>query len=427
MLDIQLIRENHLEVQAALAKRGVEVDFTAFLARDRERRRLIGESEELRAERNRTSAEIPRRKRAGEDAGELLERMRHVADRIRELEAKLAVLEGEQQAFLDELPNLPAADVPAGGKEANEVVSVWGSRPDFNFEPLDHIALAESLHLVDYVRGAKLAGAGNWVYTGLGARLEWALLNYFMDRHLKDGYHMLLLPHLLVEECGYTAGQFPKFHDDVFRIDEGEEGGRGRFLLPTAETALVNLHRDEILEEAELPLRYFAYTPCYRKEAGSYRADERGMIRGHQFNKVEMFQYTTPEGSPAAYRELVRKAAALVEGLGLHHRVSRLAAGDVSASMAETMDIEVWLPSMNDYKEVSSASNAREYQARRGRIRYRAASDGKPRFVHTLNASGLATSRILPAILEQFQTRDGRVAVPEVLYPWMGDVRWLEP
>ncbi len=429
MLDIQLIRRDADRVAAALRKRGVEVDFASFLQEDQERRRLLASIEEKRSERNRNSALIPQLKKQGEDCSELLARMKTLAQEIKDLEQEQERLDQSCQDFLDRLPNMPADDVPAGNKEANEVVEVYGEKPHFDFEPLDHVTLAERLHLIDYQRGAKLGGAGFWIYTGLGARLEWALLNYFTEQHLKDGYEMQLLPHLLLEACGYTAGQFPKFRDDVFWLENQEGSGEGqrRFLLPTAETALVNLHRDEILEEAQLPLKYFGYTPCFRKEAGSYRSEERGMIRGHQFNKVEIFQYCTPEQGEAAFEGLLAKAGQLVAGLNLHYRVSRLAAADISASMAKTYDIEIWIPSMEIYKEVSSASIAHDYQARRGRIRYRRQEDGKVAYCYTLNASGLATSRVFPALLEQNQTPDGRVRIPEVLRPWMGGMTYLEP
>jgi len=297
---------------------------------------------------------------------------------------------------------------------------VWGKKPEFDFEVQNHVDLCESLGLIDYKRGSKISGNGFWLYRGDGALLEWALLNYFVEEHLKDGYEFILPPHILGQECGYTAGQFPKFKDDVFALETEEGNDHFQFLLPTAETALINVHRDEILAEESLPRKYFSYTPCYRKEAGSYRAEERGMIRGHQFNKIEMFQYTAPENSSEALDELVEKAEKLMQGLGLHYRLSRLAAGDVSHSMAKTYDIEVWIPSMGIYKEVSSASNARDYQARRGHIRFKRAETGKNEFIHTLNASGLATSRIFPAIIEQFQNEDGSVNVPEVLVKWVG-------
>ncbi len=274
--------------------------------------------------------------------------------------------------------------------------------------------------LVDYERGAKLAGTGFWLYRGEGAKLEWALLNYFINENLKNGYEFILPPHILSYQCGYTAGQFPKFAEDVFTLKQAKNESLIQFLLPTAETALTNLHRDEVLKEEELPRKYFSYTPCYRREAGSYRANERGMIRGHQFNKVEIFQFTRPEESETALDEMVKDAEKLVQGLGLHYRICKLAAKDMSDTMAKTYDIEVWIPSMNEYKEVSSASNARDYQARRGNIRFKRKVSRKNEYVHTLNASGLATSRLLPAIVEQFQQMDGSVRIPDCLRKWLG-------
>ncbi|NJP41282.1 serine--tRNA ligase [Oscillospiraceae bacterium HV4-5-C5C] len=426
MLDIQLIRQNPDLVKEKLGKRGYEVDFTSFLQKDQERRQLIAESDSLKATRNRVSADIPRLKKLGEDVSATLAEMKQIGQDIKAKDEALNRLEQEQLDFLSGLPNLPADDVVAGGKEANQVVKIFGQKPVFDFTPRHHVDIAEDLGLIDYQRGAKLSGSGFWIYTNQGAQLEWALLNYFVAEHLKDGYQMMLVPHILNYRCGYTAGQFPKFKEDVFWLknDESEDQERQQFILPTAETALVNLHRDEILSEDQLPEKYFAYTPCYRKEAGSYRAEERGMIRGHQFNKIEMFQYTAPENSEQAFQELVDKACRLVSGLGLHFRLSKLAAGDVSASMAKTYDVEVWIPSMNDYKEVSSASNARDYQARRGNMKLRR-KDGSLTFLHTLNASGLATSRVLPAIMEQCQTADGRVRIPDVLRPYMGGQEFL--
>ncbi len=421
MLDINLIRKDPDAMQAKLAKKGCQVDFSGFLAKDQQRRDLIVQVEGLKAKKNQQSAQIPQLKKEGKDVSSIFSEMKIVSEEIRVLDDQLSAIDNEQQEFLAALPNVPADDVIAGGKENNAIVSIFGEKPSFSFATRHHVDIVEKLGMIDYVRGAKLSGAGYWVYRKDGSRLEWALLNYFMEQHLADGYEMILPPHMLSYTCGYTAGQFPKFKDEVYQVRNTEaEEGFTHFMLPTAETALVNLHRDEILSEAELPFKYFAYTPCYRKEAGSYRAEERGMIRGHQFNKIEMFQYTTPENSDAALEELVGKAAALVKGLGLHHRVTKLAAEDCSASMMKTYDIEVWIPSMNDYKEVSSASNAGDYQARRGNMRFRR-SDGKTlAFVHTLNASGLATSRIMPAIVEQYQQEDGSVLIPEVLRKWMG-------
>lgn len=420
MLDIQLIRTEPQKVKESLAKRGYEADFEAFLEKDKERRQIISSGEQLKARRNRVSGQIPVMKKNGEDVTEVLKEMKEVSDAIKTSDSRLEALEAEQQAFLVSLPNMPADDVAAGGKENNEVIEVFGEKPAFDFEPQHHVDLAERLRLIDYVRGAKMSGSGYWLYSGWGARLEWALLNYFITEHTKDGYEMLLVPHMLNYDSGFTAGQFPKFEDDVYWMEADEDTAEKNrhFMLPTAETALVNYYRDEIVDPSELPRKFFAYSPCYRKEAGSYRAEERGMIRGHQFNKVELFQYTTPEDSDQAFEALCSKACKLMSGLGLHFRLSKLAAGDCSASMARTHDIEVWIPSMNDYKEVSSASNAHDYQARRGNMRYRR-EDGKLGFMHTLNASGLATSRVFPAILEQYQQADGSIFIPEVLRPWM--------
>lgn len=419
MLDITMIRNNPDIVAEKLARRGFTVDFKPFLQADIQRRQLTKQTEDLKAEKNKTSASIPRLKKEGQDIGPILAQMKELSQAISQGDEQLVLINRQQHEFLASLPNLPADDVAAGGKENNQVVKSVGEMPKFTFTPQHHVDLVESLGLIDYVRGAKLGGSGFWVYTGDGARLEWALLNFFITEHLKDGYQMLLPPHILNYECGYTAGQFPKFEDDVFQLKNDVKDGFTHFILPTAETALVNLHRDEVLDPARLPFRYFAYSPCYRKEAGSYRAEERGMIRGHQFNKIELFQYTLPEHSDAALDELVGKAASLVEKLGLHFRISKLAAADCGSSMQKTYDIEVWIPSMQDYKEVSSASSAGDYQARRGSIKYRSAETGKLEFVHTLNASGLATSRIFPAIIEQYQQADGSILIPEVLRPWL--------
>ena len=409
-------------VKAAIRKREMELDATVdeILDIDARRRSLTGQTEALKAEQNAASKQIPQLKKEGGDVAGLMARMKELSARIKEEDAALTALEEKQKELLLCLPNLPDPDLESGGKENNKPVRVFGEQPQFDFPLKNHVELCESLGLIDYERGAKIAGNGSWIYRGLGARMEWALLNFFVNEHLNDGYELILPPHMLGYECGYVAGQFPKFEDEVYWIQNPTSSDR-RFMLPTAETALVNLHRGEILTEADLPRKYIAYTPCYRREAGSYRAEERGMIRGHQFNKVEMVQYTAPEASDEAFAELVGKAERLVQELGLHYRLSKLAAGDCSFSMARTYDIEVWIPSMRIYKEVSSASNARDYQARRGNVKVRGA-DGKLRLAHTLNASGLATSRVMPAIVEQYQNADGSVTVPEVLRPYMGGV-----
>ncbi|MBP3731813.1 MAG: serine--tRNA ligase [Bacilli bacterium] len=424
MIDINRIRENPEAVKEALKKKLWDADFTELLAWDKRKKELIQFVEGNKAEMNRLSASVPQAKKNGEDVSKIFAKVKEIAAANAESDKELKELEEKIFNFLAELPNIPDDDLLGGGKENNKPIRSFGKKPEFDFPLKDHVELATSLGLVDYDRGAKIAGRGAWIYTNLGAQLEWALLNYFITTHLKDGYTFILPPHLLNEASGFGAGQFPKFREDVFWL-EGLEPQR--FLLPTAETALVNLYRDEILKEEDLPKKFFAYTPCYRREAGSYRTEERGMIRGYQFDKVEMVQYTKPEDSDAAFEELVRKAEALVAGLGLHYQVSKLAAGDISHSMARTYDIEVYLPSMGIYKEVSSASNARDYQARRTMCRYRDNATGKTRYVHTLNASGLATSRIFPAILEQFQQADGSVIIPEVLRPWMGGLEVLKP
>ena len=423
MIDINLIREKPEYVKEALKKKLWDVDFTEFLSWDVQKRELMQIVESNKAEMNKLSASVPAAKKAGEDVSAIFKQVKEIAAKNAGYEADLKALDAKIQEFIAALPNIPDDDLLGGGKENNKVIKTVGKKPEFSFKFKNHVELAESLGLVDYDRGAKIAGHGAWVYTNLGARLEWALLNFFISEHLKDGYEFILPPHLLNEESGYVAGQFPKFREDVFWLDGIEPQ---RFLLPTAETALVNFHRNEIMDETELPKKYFAYTPCYRREAGSYRTEERGMIRGYQFDKVEMVQYTLPENSDAAFEELVNKAASLVEKLGLHFQISKLAAGDISHSMARTYDIEVYLPSIGIYKEVSSASNARDYQARRGMIRFKT-KEGRKGYVHTLNASGLATSRIFPAILEQYQQEDGSVLVPEVLQPFMGGIKVLKP
>lgn len=424
MIDINLIRENPEKVKASLKKKMWDTDFTELLNWDKQRKEIMVLVEANKAEINRLSSLVPIKKKNNEDVSEIFAKVKSINGNNKENEEKLKKLETKIYNFLAELPNIPDDDLLPGEKENNKPIRYFKEKPIFNFKMKDHVELATSLGLVDYDRGAKIAGRGSWVYTNLGARLEWALLNFFISEHLKDGYTFILPPHLLNYESGFVAGQFPKFKEDVFWLENTEPK---RFLLPTAETALVNLHRNEILSEDDLPKKYFAYTPCYRKEAGSYRSEERGMIRGYQFDKVEMVQYTKPEDSDKAFEELVDKACSLVEKLGLHFRVSKLAAGDISHSMARTYDIEVYLPSIDIYKEVSSASNARDYQARRGMIRYKDKQSGKNRYVHTLNASGLATSRIFPAILEQYQQEDGSVLVPEVLQPFMGGIKVFKP
>ena len=423
MLDIRRIKENPEEIIDLLGRKGKDARETIerILELDGQRRALVSETDGLKAKQNAVSKQIPAMKKAGQDTAPIFAEMNVLKETIKENDAKISVIEAEYKDLMLSLPNLPDGDLLPGGKENNEPLRYFGEPHSFDFEPKNHVDLCTGLNLIDYERGVKLGGNGFWIYKGMGARLEWALLNYFIDTHIQDGYEFILPPHMLEYQCGVTAGQFPKFADEVYKIANPTAEGRIHYMLPTAEAALASYFRDEVLKESDLPQKMFAYTPCFRREAGSYRADERGMVRGHQFNKVEMFQFTTPEGSDEAFEELVKKAENLVAGLGLHFRTVKLAAGDCSASMARTYDIEILIPSMNGYKEVSSVSNARDFQARRGNIRYRRA-DGKIDFVHTLNGSGLATSRIFPAIVEQNQRADGSIVVPEVLRKYLGGI-----
>ena len=421
MLDIKRIKDNPEEVKSLLRGKLVDCDEAVdrILELDRQRRELIASTEAKKAEQNKVSKQIPVLKKSGQDVAPIFKQMAELKAQIADNDKTLTDVEAEYRTWMLSLPNLPDPDLKPGGKENNEPLRYYGEPHHFDFEPKHHVDLCTDLGLIDYERGTKLAGTGFWIYKGLGARLEWALLNYFMDCHLHDGYEMVVLPLMLEYQCGETAGQFPKFADEVYKIANPTDD-RMHFMLPTAETGLASFHRGEILNEADLPRKLFAYTPCFRREAGSHRAEERGMVRGHQFNKIEMFQYTLPEKSDEAFEELVYKAENLVKGLGFHFRTVKLAAGDCSASMARTYDIEIQIPSMNGYKEVSSVSNARDYQARRGNIRFRREATGKIEYVHTLNGSGLATSRIFPAMVEQNQRADGSVVVPEVLRKYLG-------
>lgn len=420
MLDLIRIRNNPQEVADALAKKGFKADFAQVIKWDDERKAVITEIERLKAQKNKVSAQIPVLKKAGQPVEPIFEEMRKLGDEIAKGDARISELVTNINDTLACMPNIPDADLLSGEKENNQVIKLSGKKPEFDFEPKNHVDICTNLGLIDYERGVKLSGNGFWIYRGLGARLEWALLNYFVDEHLSDGYEFILPPYQLGYNCGFGAGQFPKFSDEVYWLDCDEDKKRNRFMLPTAETALVNMYAGEIIDESKLPMKFFAYSPCFRKEAGSARTEERGMIRGHQFNKIEMVQYAHPDHSMEAFEELVDKAARLVEKLGLHFRVSKLAAGDCSASMARTYDVELWIPSMGIYKECSSVSNANNYQARRNNTRFRDSKTGKPQYVHTLNGSGLATSRLIPAIVEQYQNADGSVTVPEVLRKYLG-------
>ncbi len=406
MLDIKYIKDNLTAVKQGLLKRMAPKDLNLDYLIDLEekRRQLLGQLESLQAKKNKKSKSKPNKTD--------LMAIKKIAQAIKTLESSLRTVDDNYQKTLASLPNIPAEDVLAGGKENNQVVYTHKKAPKFDFKFKNHIDLAVDLNLIDYQRGAKMAGSGFWCYTGLGAQLEWALLSYFIDFHLKNAYQFLIPPFLLTEQSAYISGHLPKFGEDLFWTKDK------LCLNATSEMMLGNYHANEILSLDKLPLKYFAYSPCFRREAGSYRQAERGMIRGHQFNKVELFIICHPDDSGNLFEELLTIAKQLTNSLDLHYQVSKLAAGDCSAAMAKTYDLEIWLPSLGEYKEISSVSNALDYQARRGRIRFKD-KNGKNQFVHTLNASGLATSRLLPAILEQNQLADGSVKIPTELKKYL--------
>ena len=408
MLDINKIREDKANIESALLKRidKEKFDLDKIIKLDDQRKGLINSMDALKAERNKNSKVKP-------DA-ETITEMKKIGSEIKKLETDLDQVNNDLNELLSALPNIVANDVVAGGKENNKVIDTFGKVSEFGFEPKDHIQLAKDLDIIDYERAAKMSGAGFWIYKGLGAELEWALLNYFIAYHRKNKYTFIWPPYLLTEQSAFISGHLPKFRDDLFWTEDK------LCLNATSEMMLGNYHRDETMDEEKLPLKYYAYSTCFRREAGSYGAGERGMIRGHQFNKIEMFQFTHPNDSWQAMDELTMHAKNLVIGLGLHFNTVQLAAEDCSAAMAKTIDIEVYIPSMKGYKEVSSISNALDYQARRGNIRYKDTKTGKNEYLHTLNASGLATSRLIPAILEQFQQEDGSVKIPKALKKYCG-------
>lgn len=416
MIDIKRIVENKEEVEKALSKRMrvEDMHLDEIIDLYNKRKEVLKEYESKRALQNSFNTKMSQIEKGSEEFKKLVSDLKVLSENVKELERNVDELTQKLTSLVEVLPNIPDEDVVAGEKEANQVIKVVGEKPTFNFPIKDHVELGQSLGLFDLDRAVKISGNNFVMYKGWGARLEWALLNYFIDSHLSDGYEMLLPPHIVGERSGYTAGQLPKFKDDVYWLKDLDQ-----FLIPTAETALDNLFRDEILNEKELPKKYFSYTPCYRKEAGSYRANEKGLIRVHQFNKVEMYQYTTQEGSDLAFEELLEKAEKLVADLALHYRVSKLAAGDCSAPAARTYDVEIWLPAISQYYEVSSISNVRDYQTRRGNMRYRK-EDGSIEYMHTLNASGLATSRLMVALVETYQQEDGSILVPDVLRKYIG-------
>src|SRR3989339_1554608 len=408
MIDLALIKENKEALLENFKKRDPERDYhlDEILALDTKRRTLLQKVEEKKAARNQKSLRKP--------SAQEIASLKQLGEEIKDLDHEIAATENARNELLGELPNITVEEVVAGGKENNRVIFTNKEQPKFKFPISDHVQLAEKLKIIDYARAVKISGSGYWLYRGDGALLEWALLNYFISYHQKNNYTFIIPPFLHTEQSAFTSGHLPKFREDLFWTQDST------CLNATSEMMLGNLHRDEVVPAADLPLKYFAFSVCFRREAGGYRKEEKGMIRGHQFNKIEMFQLTRPEESTIAFAEMLKHAETLVKKLDLHFRTTQLAAGDCSAAMAKTCDIEVWLPSMDDYKEVSSVSNDLDCQARRGNIRFNNPETKDKDYVHTLNGSGLATSRILPAILEQNQMRDGRVLVPKVLRAWVG-------
>ncbi len=422
MLDVRLLRDNLVAVKARMALRGTTIDWQELAALDRERRDALANIERLKEKKNRLSGEIGRLKKSGADAGALMRQGEEVGAAIKDGERPLAEIEARFEAIMLSLPNLPHESVPVGTTAGdNKEVRRWGEPPLFDFLPKNHWDVGEELGILDFARAAKIAGARFAVYRGAGARLERALINFMLDVHTgQHGYKEMLPPALVNRAALVGTGQLPKFEEDLFRIAGGEY-----FLIPTAEVPLTNLHREEMIERAELPIKYVAYTPCFRSEAGSYGKDVRGLIRLHQFNKVEMVKFVEPENSYQELAEMVQNAEVILQLLKLPYRVIELCTGDLGFAAAKTYDLEVWLPGQTAYREISSCSNCEDFQARRAQIRYRKEKNGRPVFVHTLNGSGLAVGRTLLAVLENYQQQDGTVAVPDALQPYMGGLETI--
>lgn len=415
MLDLKFLRENLEEVEKRLKTRGGDADLSGFKELDLKRRKLLSESETLKARRNAVSEEIGRLKREKKDASSLVAEMQEEGAKLKELETAAAAVEEEMNSFLLGVPNVPHASVPIGrDSNDNPVVRKWGEPKKFAFSPKEHTELGEKLGILDFERAGKISGARFSLLVGQGALLERALINFMLDVHTTEhGYTEVLPPFMVKSAALMGTGQLPKFKEDLFKIE-----GWDHFLIPTAEVPVTNIHNDEIIDEERLPIRYAAYTPCFRSEAGSYGKDVKGLIRQHQFNKVEMVKFASPETSYDELEKLTDNAEDILRRLGLPYQVVLLCTGDMGFSSAKTYDIEVWLPGQGKYREISSCSNFEDFQARRANIRVRP-KGGKPRFLHTLNGSGLAVGRTLVAILENYQQEDGSVIVPEALRPYM--------
>ncbi|MCX6987086.1 MAG: serine--tRNA ligase [Chlamydiae bacterium] len=424
MLDIKLIRKDKNAVEAKLKTKDPEISLSPILVLDERMRTIKGSVEELKATRNSLSKEIGDKKRLKEDTTSLMQEVAGLGDQITLLDKELIDVEQELHMNLASMPNIPMDDIKVGlDPKDNVCIKTVGKKPEFTFAPKNHVELNEKLDLFDFQRGAKIAGSGWPTYKGLGARLEWALINYMIDTHVANGFEMWMVPHLVKPEMMFGSGQLPKFEKQLFKIHDDDYE---LFLIPTSEVALNGLHYDEIFKEEDLPKRYFCYSPCFRREGGAAGSQERGLIRVHQFNKVEMFCFTTPDQSQIVFEQMQSSAEAILQGLGLHYRSMLLVTGDMSFAAAKTVDVEAWLPGQNRYYEVSSVSNCSDFQARRSQIRFRK-KDEKPELIHTLNGSGLATSRLMVSLLETNQQEDGSVLLPEVLHKYMNGIKSLQP
>ena len=415
MLDIKILRTEPEKIREALKKRNNDLDITPAIELDVKRREILTEVEQKKATQNEINKKIPAMKKAGEDTTEIFNEMRELGASIKELDEKVREIDEELRNFMLRIPNIPNENVPVGEDDTQNVeIRKWGEPRKFDFEAKAHWDIGTDLNILDFERGAKITGTRFTVYRGLGARLERAVIQYFLNTHTENGYTEIFPPYMVNRASMTGTGQLPKFEEDAFKV-----ANNGYFLIPTAEVPVTNLHRDEILDGADLPIKYCAYSACFRAEAGSAGRDQRGLIRQHQFNKVELVKFANPETSYDELESLTHDAEVLLQGLGIPYRVVCLSTGDLGFSSAKTYDIEVWMPSYGRYVEISSCSNFEDYQARRANIRFKADKKDKAQFVHTLNGSGLAVGRTVAAILENFQNEDGTVTVPKALIPYM--------
>lgn len=416
MLDIKILRTQPEIITEALKKRYSDIDITPAIELDKKRRELLADVEQKKATQNEITKKIPAMKKAGENTDEIFAEMRQLSGEISEIDKKVSEIDEDLRNFMLKIPNIPNSEIPVGPDDsANVEVRKYGEPRTFDFEPKAHWDIGTNLNILDFERGTKIAGTRFTVYKGLGARLERAVIQYFLNTHTENGYTEIFPPYMVNRASMTGTGQLPKFEEDAFKVENN-----GFFLIPTAEVPVTNLHRDEILNGDDLPIKYTAYSACFRAEAGSAGRDTRGLIRQHQFNKVELVKFVKPENSYDELEKLTHDAEILLQGLGLPYRVVCLSTGDIGFSSAKTYDIEVWLPSYNRYVEISSCSNFEDYQARRANIKYKNTPKDKAQFVHTLNGSGLAVGRTVAAILENFQNEDGTVTIPEKLVPYMG-------